>query len=192
MRQENRKRLEIHRMQPVLVDAEGQVWSVASPFFWMRPRQPDGNILGYAVTKLGFVHIWPVDGSSVVVSLQPDLVHPKTLAATFYAIADLRPLRVYISATDSAKQRWELFDSVDRALKRIDRLVTAARRAVIAARLLRAWANRRKRYAPPHWMLPRVRCLARPRPGRPALLSIGMAAAFLTRLVAVSSLSFLV
>jgi hypothetical protein len=124
MSRADRKRIGIQCMQPMLVDAEGQVWPVTSPFFWMRPRQPDGNIVDYAVSNLGFIHIWAVEGSSIVVSLRPDLVHPKTMTAAFYAIADLRPVRVFISATNTAKQRWELFNSLDRALNRIDRLVT--------------------------------------------------------------------
>jgi hypothetical protein len=128
-------------MRPVLVDAEGQLWSVTSSFFFMRPRQPDGNIVDYAVSQLGFIHIWSVDGYSVVVALRPDLVHPKTMAAAFYAIADLRPVRVFVSVSNTAKQRWELFNSVDRALDRIDRLVTAARRSPIGTRLLRVWEN---------------------------------------------------
>lgn len=69
MSRADRRRIGIHHMQPVLVDAEGQVWSVTSPFFWMRPRQPDGNLVNYAVSKLGFIHIWPVDDLSIVVSL---------------------------------------------------------------------------------------------------------------------------
>src|SRR6202011_5046314 len=127
MSRADHKRNGIRCMRPVLVDAEGQIWPVTSPFFWTRPRQPDGNIVDYAVSRLGFIHIWSVDGSSVVITLQPDLVHPKTMAAAFYAIADLRPVRVFISASNPAKQRWELFNSVDRALSRIERLVTAAR-----------------------------------------------------------------
>ena len=118
-----RKKIGIDRLQPVLVDTEGQIWSVTSPFFFMRPRQRDGNIVDYAVSQLGFIHIWSIDGSSIVVALRPDLVHPKTMIATFYAIADLRPARVFISVTNTAKQRWELFNSVDRALSRLDRLV---------------------------------------------------------------------
>jgi len=119
-----RQKIGINRMRPVLVDAEGQLWSVTSPFFFVRPRQPDGNIVDYAVSQLGFIHIWSVDGSSIVVALRPDLVHPKTMAAAFYAIADLRPVRVFVSVSNTAKQRWELFNSVDRALNRIDRLVS--------------------------------------------------------------------
>src|SRR6266567_5993191 len=115
MSRPDHKKIGIDRMQPVLVDADGQVWSVISPFFFMRPRQPDGNIIDYAVSTLGFIHIWSVDGSSIVVALRPDLVHPKTMVAAFYAIADLKPVRVFISATNTAKQRWELFNSIDRA-----------------------------------------------------------------------------
>src|SRR6266481_4043663 len=120
MNRPERKKIGIDRMRPVLVDAEGQLWSVTSPFFFMRPRQPDGNIVDYAVSTLGFIHIWSVDGSSIVVTLRPDLVHPKTMIAAFYAIADLGPVRVFISATNAATQRWELFNSVNRALDRID------------------------------------------------------------------------
>src|SRR6266478_7224091 len=122
MNRPERQKIGIDRMRPVLVDAEGQLWSVTSPFFFMRPRQPDGNIVDFAVSKLGFIHIWSVDGSSIVVTLRPELVHPKTMIAAFYAIADLRPVRVFISATNSATQRWELFNSVDRALSSIERL----------------------------------------------------------------------
>ncbi len=153
MNRPDREKIRIDRMQPVLVDAEGQVWSVTSPYFFMRPRQPDGNIVDYAVSQLGFIHIWSVDGSSIVVALRPDLVHPKTMTAAFYAIADLQPVRVFISVTNTAKQRWELFNSVDRALNRIDRLVTMARRSSIGTQLLRVWENlrendhRRRRYA---------------------------------------------
>jgi hypothetical protein len=119
----DRKKIGIDGTQPILVDAEGQIWSATPPFFWMRPRQAEGNIVDYAVANLGFIHIWPVEGSSIVVSLRPDLVHPKTMAAAFYAMADLRPVRVFISATITTRQRWELFNSLDRALNRIDRLV---------------------------------------------------------------------
>jgi hypothetical protein len=157
-------------MEPVLVDAEGQIWPVTSPFFWMRPRQPDGNRVDYAVSQLGFIHIWWVDGSSIVVTLRPDLVYPKTMAAAFYAIADLRPVRVFICAASTANQRWELFDSVDRALSRIERLVIAARNSSIGARLMRVWGN-----------LGAIKDAPR-----------GLAAPFLTRLDAVSSLSFAV
>src|SRR6266851_3707937 len=143
MRRPDRRKIGIDQMRPVLVDAEGQIWSVTSSFFFMRPRRPDGNIVDYAVSQLGFIHIWSVDGYSVVVALRPDLVHPKTMAAAFYAIADLRPVRVFVSVSNTAKQRWELFNSVDRALNRIDRLVTAARRSPIGSQLLRVWENLR-------------------------------------------------
>jgi hypothetical protein len=143
MNRADRRRNGIDRMQPVLVDDEGQIWPVNSPFFWTRPRQPDGNIVDYAVSKLGFIHIWSVDGSSIVVALRPDLVHPKTMAAAFYAIADLQPIRVFISATNTAKQQWELFTTVNRALNRIERLVTAARNSSIGTQLLRVWGNLR-------------------------------------------------
>ncbi len=213
MNRPNRQKMGIDRMRPVLVDAEGQVWSVTSPYFFMRPRQPDGNIVDYAVSRLGFIHIWSVDASSIVVALRPDLVHPKTMTAAFYAIADLRPVRVFVSVTNTAKQRWELFNSVDRALSRIDRLVTMARRSSIGTRLLRVWENLRAsdrpgcRYAasvldlcdlpkrrggaaavisPPARTLRRTRV---PR-GKAAMLAGGFAAPFLTRLAAVSSLSF--
>src|SRR6266446_10538140 len=121
MNRPERQKIGIDRMRPVLVDAEGQLWSVTSPFFWMRPRQLDGNIVDYAVSKLGFIHIWSVDGSSIVVTLRPDLVYPKTMAAAFYAIADLQPIRVFIATHSTAEQRWELFNSVNRALNRIER-----------------------------------------------------------------------
>ena len=137
----DRKKIGIDRMQPILVDAEGKVWSATPPFFWMRPRQAEGNILDYAVSNLGFIHIWPVDGSSIIVSLRPDLVRRKTMAAAFYAVADLRPVRVFISATTTTKQRWELFNSLDHALTRIDRLVAAARRSPVGNQLLRVWEN---------------------------------------------------
>ena len=129
----------IDRMQPVLVDGEGEIWSVTSRFFWARPPQPDGTIVDYAVSKLGFIHIWPVDGLSVVVALRPDRVHPETMAAAFYVIADLQPVRVFIAATNSTRQGWELFRSVDRALKRIEQLVTAVPNSPIGTRLLRIW-----------------------------------------------------
>jgi len=132
-----RKATGVQRMQPVLVDRDGRIWPVASPFLWMRPQPPDGNMIGYAVSRLGFIHIWPVDEASIVVALQPDLVDPKTMTAAFYAIADLRPVRVFISATNSTRQRWERFDSVRCALKRIDRLVTAAHWSSIKIKLLR-------------------------------------------------------
>src|SRR6202040_3011544 len=132
-----RKKIGIERMQPILVDAEGDIWSATPPFFWMRPRQAEGNIVDYAVSNLGFIHIWPVDGSSIIISLRPDLVRPKTMAAAFYAMADLRPVRVFNSATTTTKPRWELFDRLDRALNRIDRLVTgenlAANDEILAA-----------------------------------------------------------
>jgi hypothetical protein len=137
----DRNRSGIDRMQPVLVDSEGQIWSVTSRFFWVRPPRPDGNIVDYAVSNLGFIHIWPVDGLSVVVALRPDRVHPKTMAAAFYAIADLQPVRVFIAATDTTSQGWELFKSVDRALDRIERLVTAARHSAIGTQLLRIWGT---------------------------------------------------
>jgi hypothetical protein len=128
-------------MQPVLVDAEGAVWSIASPVFWMRPRQPDCHIVDYAVSNLGFIHIWSVDGSSIVVSLRPNLVHSKTMVAAFYEIADLKPVRVFISTTNTTKQGWEVFDSLGRALDRIDQLVTTAWRSSIGTRLSSIWEN---------------------------------------------------
>jgi hypothetical protein len=139
----DRKSSGIDRMQPVLVDSEGQIWSVTSRFFWVRPPQPDGNIVDYAVSNLGFIHIWPIDGLSVVVALRPDRVDPKTMAAAFYAIADLRPVRVFIAATNTTKQGWELFKSVDRALNRIEQLVTAVRHSGIETQLLRIWGTLR-------------------------------------------------
>ncbi len=213
MRAPDRKKIAIYRMRPVLVDAEGEVWSVTSPFFFARPRQRDGNIVDYAVSQLGFIHIWSVDGSSIVVALRPDLVHPKTMAAAFYAIADLQPVRVFISVTNTGKQRWELFNSVDRALNRLDRLVRTARNSSIGTQLLRVWGdlisddNAGRRHAsrllhrhaspmsrhtaekvtlPPGLTRHRIP----PRRGKAAMLARGFAAPFLTRLVAVSSLSF--
>lgn len=141
MSQISRTRIEIHSMQPVLVDAEGEVWSVAPSIFWMRPRQPDYHIVDYAVSNLGFIHIWSVDGSSIVVSLRPNLVHPKTMVAAFYEIADLKPVRVFISTTNTTKQGWEVFNSLGRALDRIDRLVTTAWRSSFGARLSSIWRH---------------------------------------------------
>lgn len=203
-------------MQPVLVDAEGQVWSVVSPFFWMRPRQPDGNIVGYAVATLGFIHIWSVDDLSIVVSLRPDLVHPQTMAAAFYAIADLRPLRVFVSPANTTKQQWELFKCIRCALKRIDQLVTAVRRSSIGIKLLRislfllkmtdhsdpritlipscARGYRRRHGDAARLVSPPVRAPRRaaPRHGKAAIAAVGRLAPFLTSLAAVSSLSFAV
>ncbi len=213
MRAPDRKKIAIYRMRPVLVDAEGEVWSVTSPFFFARPRQRDGNIVDYAVSQLGFIHIWSVDGSSIVVALRPDRVHPKTMAAAFYAIADLQPIRVFISVTNTAKQRWELFNSVDRALNRLDRLVRTARNSSIGTQLLRVWGDRISddnarcrhasrllhRHASPmsrhiaeKMTLPPGRAIRAipPRRGKPAMLARAFAVPFLTRLGAVSSLSF--
>src|SRR6266481_6572528 len=201
----DRKKIGIDRMRPVLVDAEGQLWSVTSPFFFMRPRQPDGNIVDYAVSKLGFIHIWSVDGSSIIVALRPDLVHPKTITAAFYAIADLRPVRVFVSVSNTAKQRWELFNSVDRALDRIDRLVAAARRSPIGTQLVRVWGNLRmnnnERHRPAAGLLylhdfarrrvgrmatvllpARLLRRTRARRGKPVMVARGFAAPFLPRL----------
>jgi hypothetical protein len=208
----DRKSSGIDRMQPVLVDSEGQIWSVTSRFFWVRPPQPDGNIVDYAVSNLGFIHIWPVDGLSVVVALRPDRVDPKTMAAAFYAIADLRPVRVFIAATNTTKQGWELFKSVDRALNRIEQLVTAVRHSGIETQLLRIWGTlrpsdqARRRDAPRSVAFPRTYKAARRwcggrvaagerrqalrRRAKEAMLASSFAAPFLTRLVAVSSLSF--
>ena len=143
------KGIDMQRMQPVLVDADGHVWPVTSPLFWMRSPHPEGNIVDYAVSKLGCIHIWPIDTSSIVVSLRPDLVHPKAMAAAFYAIADLQPIRVYITARNTTRQGWELFDSFDRALHRIDRLVNGARRSAIGIQILRLWSRLRMNDKPP-------------------------------------------
>ena len=128
--------IQFQRMQPILVDAEGEVWSVASSVFWMRPRQPDCHIVDYAISNLGFIYIWSIDGgSSIVVSLRPNLVHPKTMIAAFYEIADLKPSRVFISTPNATQHGWEVFNSLGRALDRIDRLVTMAWRLSIRPRL---------------------------------------------------------
>ncbi len=200
-------------MRPVLVDIEGQVWSATPPIFWIRPRQPDPNIVDYAVGNLGFIHIWSVDDSSIVVSLRPGLVHPKTMVAAFYEIADLKPVRVFISTANTTKQGWEVFNSLGRALDRIDRLVTTAWRFSIGVRLSRVWEGLRLNdIAPllyPFRLLyackftrrcgdteavpsPRVRALdgTALRPGTTALLVRGLAMAFLSSLSLVSSLSF--
>src|SRR5579862_832379 len=203
MSQGDRKKIGIDRMQPILVDAEGKVWSATPPFFWMRPRQAEGNIVDYAVSNLGFIHIWPVDGSSIVVSLRPDLVRPKTMAGAFYAMADLRPVRVFISSTTTTKQRWELFNSLDRALNRIDRLVAAARRSSIGNQILRVWETLTANDYAHFRLASRGAAIARrrshsqraaeappPRRGKAAIWASDLAAAFLTRLDAVSSLSF--
>lgn len=213
MSQLNRKRIEIQRMQPVLVDMEGQVWSVSPPFFWMRPRKPDSNIVDYVVTNLGFIHIWSVDDSSIVVSLRPGLVHPTTMVAAFYEISDLKPVRVFVSTANTTKQGWEVFNSLGRALDWIDRLVSTAWRFSIGARLSRVWGCLRLNdiVRPPHASRllcackftrrygdagavasPRMRaldCTVR-RQGKAATLARGLATAFLTSLGMVSSLSF--
>jgi hypothetical protein len=209
MSQADRKTTASQRMQPVLIDAEGQIWPVTSPFFWVQPRRPDGNIIDYAVSKLGFINIWPIDESSIVVSLHPDLVHPKTMTAAFYAIADLRPVRVFVSATNTRKQRWEVFRSVRCALKRIDRMVTTACRSPLGSKLLRvrvylmltdnarpwhvlrllharAFTQRRSNAA---MLVARGLGLPCRAAGKAAILASGVAAPFLTRLAAVSSLS---
>jgi hypothetical protein len=214
MSQADRKTTAEQRMQPVLIDAEGQIWPVTSPFFWVQPRRPDGNIIDYAVSRLGFINIWPIDGSSIVVSLRPDLVHPKTMTAAFYAMADLQPVRVFISATNRPRQGWELFMSLERALKRIDRLVSAARRSSIGTRLMRAWENLGVSDSAPFRHASRLldlcdlarrrgdaaRLISRParpqrrtspRCGKAAMsTSALLAAGFLTRLDVLSSLSF--
>jgi len=207
----DRKRSGIDQMQPVLVDTEGQIWLATSPFFWIRPRQPEGNIVDYAVSHLGFIHIWPVDGWSVVVALRPDRVHPKTMAAAFYAIADLQPVRVFIASTNPTRQGWELFKRVDRALNRIEQLVRGAvlrdRNPIVAdmgnPQVERKRASER---CPRSLAFPRSYEAARRRRGalraadarrqtalrrgKGAMLASALAASFLTRLVAVSSLSF--
>ncbi len=213
MSRAHRKTTAEQRMLPVLIDAEGQIWPVTSPFFWVQPRRPDGNIIDYAVSKLGFINIWPIDESSIVVSFRPDLVYPKTMTAAFYAMADLQPVRVFISVTNRPRQGWELFMSLDRALKRIDQLVTAARRSSIGTRLMRAWTSLRMTDNAHPRPVPRLlyacsfmrrrgdqarlfsrparaRRRASPRCGNAAMLTIALAAPFLTRLAAVSSLSF--
>ena len=59
------------------------------------------------------------------------------MAAAFYAIADLGPVRVFIAAGNPTRQRWELFENVNRAMSRIERLVTAAQNSPIGTQLLR-------------------------------------------------------
>lgn len=179
----------------------------------MRPRQPDGSIIDYAVSNLGFIHIWSVDGSSIVVSLRPGLVHPKTMVAAFYEIADLKPVRVFISTTNTTQQGWEVFNSLGRALDRIDRLVTTAWRFSIGKRLSRVWRNLRlnDNTQPRHPLGPSYACkftrkhgdaetvvspparalgCTPPRRGTAATVASGLTATFLTSLDAVSSLSF--
>lgn len=115
------------RRQPILIDNLGVTWPAHAPEIIERVRsmQPRSKVFDYTLSHLGYVHILPLDRNEILVSLRPQRVSVLTMAATFYAIRDLAPRRVYIS-TAMRSREWEAFDDVSRAIDRIDALVTGA------------------------------------------------------------------
>ena len=62
-----------------------------------RPTKIGKRDVAVAIAKLGYIHIRAI-GRSVTVTLMPRLVHPLTLAAAAYEIADLEPDRTIVVA----------------------------------------------------------------------------------------------
>jgi hypothetical protein len=87
---------------------------------------PDDEVINDLVSKRGFIHIWPI-GQSIYVSLRPELVNFTSMTAAFYVIASCRPARVFLS-TEAENTGWELFSTSQRAMTRIENLVTTSRK----------------------------------------------------------------
>jgi len=130
MHWEGRKITETQSAQRFLIDRDGEIWPVTCPTTatGLFSLELKWDVIDYAVSKLGYIVIWPFQ-QSIFVSLQPDLVNPVTMTGAFYVIADLRPERIFISA-DTGKV-WELFASARHAQRRIESVVAAARKGIV-------------------------------------------------------------
>jgi hypothetical protein len=75
-----------------------------------------------AIAKLGYIHIRAID-RTVIVTLKPRLVHPLTVAAAAYEIADLDPERSIVVA-DVKYQRCWVFAEYMPAIRKIASLAS--------------------------------------------------------------------
>ncbi len=121
-------------MQPFLIDEDGETRPVTSPRIMrqLRSLRPECDLVAYAVSELGFIHIRGLR-RSLIVSFRPQLVQPLTMTGAFYAIAELNPERTLICPY-ATNQTGELFPGFRLALHRIHRLVAAAGSAKLCAR----------------------------------------------------------
>lgn len=76
-----------------------------------------------AVWRRGFIHICFV-GESVVVALSPQLTHPVTHAAAYYAIGDFNPRRIFLHV--GLGDVCEVFSGLAAFVNRVHALAVAA------------------------------------------------------------------
>lgn len=123
----------------LLIDREG------------RSRRSSDNTGDEAVWKLGFIAVCQL-GRSIVVSLNPRLVSPATLAGAFYLIADQRPESIVV-CVNTGVQRWFQFFSIDAALEAIETFAKTAE----SLRELGTRGHVRARTRPSHVLTPLCR-----------------------------------
>ena len=77
--------------------------------------------VAFAVARLGFVHLRLIV-STLIVTLQPELVSQLTAAGAFYKIAQLNPQRTIIITGVGSKDCWA-FDGYKPAIRNIQALL---------------------------------------------------------------------
>jgi hypothetical protein len=112
-------------MQPVLIDEDGEprpvtFWKIA---YRAGAASSEGDIVSAAVSRLGLIHIFPI-GRSLIVSLRPRLVTPKTMVGAFYQIYDSDPERILVDSSEADPP--ELYYGCQSAFRRISWLVSSA------------------------------------------------------------------
>jgi hypothetical protein len=104
-----------NRTMELLIDVAGHA---------LRVGKRDVSI---AVSTLGFVHIRVVE-RTLIVTLQPGLVHPLTIAAAAYKVADSDPKRTIIIAGYGSQECW-VFAGYSSALVKMSGFASDERRA---------------------------------------------------------------
>lgn len=109
-------------LSAVVIDDNGETWPVGAPRLRQAVmcRDPDIDVVAYAVRNLGFV-LLRQQGRMVRAEMRPALVKPQTLIGLYYNLVDWRPNQILLSRLTSEGTSHELFDDVSEFAATIER-----------------------------------------------------------------------
>jgi len=97
----------------LLIDDRGEVWADDCPVLMHRlgRKEPDFDLVGYAVRNLGFIHLLP-NGANLRVSAREKLFSPEALITALYWIVDCRPQRIMLAVFTGETWTYKIFPNI--------------------------------------------------------------------------------
>ena len=111
-------------MEQIIFDHQGRTFTHAANLQQLLRFPSSGQFNNYLVKSRGYV-IVSLRNKSIAVHLRPSIVGDRAYAALMYAVADLRPERVFIRYFDT-DWRYEIQSTGHAAILRITRLLNLA------------------------------------------------------------------